>query len=163
MNISLFLHCVKSVRIRNFLVRIFPHSDRIRREIKCGIKSVRMRQNTDWKNSKYGHFSRSTSHCLVICFHVSSILSRAQNRRWTADESYSYSYWNQMSYSTVSTWTYTKFCVIYFQNKSCSIVLHFTVRSCFFWLNVSKDTDLLFALPWMFFEYFLDLSQKVYL
>ena len=35
------------------LVRIFPHSDWIRRDI------VRMLVNTDRKNSKYRHFSRS--------------------------------------------------------------------------------------------------------
>ena len=35
------------------LVRIFPHSDWIQRDI------VRMLVNTDKKNSKYGHFSRS--------------------------------------------------------------------------------------------------------
>ena len=38
-------HCVKSVCIRSFSV---PYS-------------VRKRENTDWKNSQYGHFSRSES------------------------------------------------------------------------------------------------------
>ena len=35
---------------RVIMVRIFPHSDRIR---------VRMRENADQNNSEYGHFSRS--------------------------------------------------------------------------------------------------------
>ena len=37
------LHCVKSVRFRSF----------------SSSYSVRMRENTDQKNSEYGHFSRS--------------------------------------------------------------------------------------------------------
>ena len=41
---------------RVFLVRIFPHSDWIRRETEY---SVQMRENTNQKNSEYGHFSRS--------------------------------------------------------------------------------------------------------
>ena len=39
-----------------FLVRIFPYSDWIRRDTEY---SVRIRENTDQKNSEYGHFSRS--------------------------------------------------------------------------------------------------------
>ena len=38
-----FFHCVKSVSIRSF----------------SGPHSVRMWENTDQKNSEYGHFSRS--------------------------------------------------------------------------------------------------------
>ena len=37
------------------LVRIFPHSDWIRRD----TESVRIRENADQNNSEYGHFSRS--------------------------------------------------------------------------------------------------------
>ena len=37
------VHCVKSVRIRSY----------------SGPYSVRMRENTDQNNSKYGHFLRS--------------------------------------------------------------------------------------------------------
>ena len=39
----IYTHCVKSVRIRSF----------------SGPYSIRMREKTDKKNSKYGHFSRS--------------------------------------------------------------------------------------------------------
>ena len=39
------------------LVRIFPHSNWIRRDAE--YHSVRMRENTDQKNSEYGNFSRS--------------------------------------------------------------------------------------------------------
>ena len=42
------------------LVRIFTHSDWIRREVlHISPYSVRMRENTDQDNSEYGHFSRS--------------------------------------------------------------------------------------------------------
>ena len=41
-------HSVKSVQIRGFLVRIFPHSDWIRRPY-----SVRKRENTDQKKTLY--------------------------------------------------------------------------------------------------------------
>ena len=37
-----------------FLVRIFPHSDRIRRDTPS--YSARMQESTDQKNSEYGHF-----------------------------------------------------------------------------------------------------------
>ena len=37
------IHCEKSVRIRSFI----------------SLYSVRMRENTDQKNSKYAHFTRS--------------------------------------------------------------------------------------------------------
>ena len=40
---------------RAFLVRIFPHSDRIG---SICPHSVQMRKNTDQKNSEYGHFLR---------------------------------------------------------------------------------------------------------
>ena len=49
-----------------FLVRVFPHSDGIRRDLRVQLQiqsispySERMRENTDQKNSKYGHFSHS--------------------------------------------------------------------------------------------------------
>ena len=42
------------------LGRIFPHSDWVRRDILCICPySVRIQKNTDYKNSEYGHFSRS--------------------------------------------------------------------------------------------------------
>ena len=46
-------NCVKTVRIQSFSGRIFPH-------IFCSSPdSVRMRKNTDQKNSECGHFSHS--------------------------------------------------------------------------------------------------------
>ena len=45
--------CVKSVGIRSFLVLIFSHSDWTR-------------ENTDQKNSEYGHFSRSVKCWIMI-------------------------------------------------------------------------------------------------
>ena len=39
-----------------FLVRVFPHLDWI---LRFSPYSVRMRENTDQKNSEYGHFSHS--------------------------------------------------------------------------------------------------------
>ena len=51
-----------------FVVRIFPHSDLIRRYLGNPVK---IRENTDQKNSKYGHFSRS-------CWGVSVILDIIQ-------------------------------------------------------------------------------------
>ena len=44
-----------------FLLRIFPHSDWIRRDTIYSY-SVRIRENTDQKNSVFGHFSRSANH-----------------------------------------------------------------------------------------------------
>ena len=44
----------------DFLVRIFPLSDWIRRDTKyLSPYSARMRENMDQRNSKYGHFLRS--------------------------------------------------------------------------------------------------------
>ena len=40
------------------LVRIFPHSEQIRRDT---LYSVRMPKNAGQNNSKYGHFLRSAS------------------------------------------------------------------------------------------------------
>ena len=40
------LHCVKSIRIRSY--------------------SVRMRKNTDQNNSKYGHFLNTVNHCKIL-------------------------------------------------------------------------------------------------
>ena len=39
-------HCVKSVRIRSFLVRIFPHSDWIGRNLGIAPYSILIRKNT---------------------------------------------------------------------------------------------------------------------
>ena len=58
--------CMKSVRIRSFLVHIFPHPDWIRGDTSYSPYSVRMRENTDQKNSEYGHFSRSEG-CVFAC------------------------------------------------------------------------------------------------
>ena len=41
-----------------FLVRIVPHSDWIRRDTDY-LYLDQMQENTDQKNSEYGHFSRS--------------------------------------------------------------------------------------------------------
>ena len=43
-----------------FLVRIFPHSDRIRRDPEISPHSARLRENTDQKNLRIwiGHFSQ---------------------------------------------------------------------------------------------------------
>ena len=53
-------HCVKSVQIRNFFYSVFS---RIWTEygevLRISPYSVRMRENTDQKNSVFGHFSRS--------------------------------------------------------------------------------------------------------
>ena len=51
---------------RDFLVRIFPHSDWIRRDTEYLPYSVRLRENMEQKNSKYGHFSPSVSNKLPI-------------------------------------------------------------------------------------------------
>ena len=42
-----------------FLDRIFPHSNRIGKDAPFSPHSVRVPENTDLKNSEYGHFSRS--------------------------------------------------------------------------------------------------------
>ena len=61
-NTALEKHCMKSVRIRNFsgsfLLRISPYS-------------VRIRENTNQKNSEYGHFSRSENLYLTVFHHFS--------------------------------------------------------------------------------------------
>ena len=44
-----------------FLVRIFPHSDWIRRDTPSPY-SFRMQENTDQKKSEYGHFSQ----CVIV-------------------------------------------------------------------------------------------------
>ena len=53
-------HCMKSVQIRSFSWSVFS---RIRTEYgkirSMSPYSVRMRENTDQKNSAFGHFSRS--------------------------------------------------------------------------------------------------------
>ena len=58
-NISL-LHCVKSVRIRSFPGPYFPAFGlNMERYEVSPPYSFRIRENTDKKNSKYGHFSWS--------------------------------------------------------------------------------------------------------
>ena len=55
-------HCVKSVRIRSFSGPHFPAFGLNKEEIlRISPYSVRIRENTDQKNSEYGHFSRSES------------------------------------------------------------------------------------------------------
>ena len=53
-------HCVKSVHIRSFFWSVFSRIQTEYKEI-LGISPhlVRMRENTDQKNSVFGHFSRS--------------------------------------------------------------------------------------------------------
>ena len=53
-----YIHCVKSVRIQSFLVRIF-------------LYSLRMRENTDQKNSKQGH---------SLCNHFCNVLTSPDHR-----------------------------------------------------------------------------------
>ena len=65
---SISLHCVQSVRIRGFSGLYFHafalsterYSVQIRIQSECPY-SVEMQENTDQKNSKYGHFSRSVT------------------------------------------------------------------------------------------------------
>ena len=55
-------YCVKSVRIRSFSGPYFPAFglNTERYSVLCiSPYSVRMRENTEQKNSEYGHFSRS--------------------------------------------------------------------------------------------------------
>ena len=44
------------------VVRIFPHSDRIRRDTSISPYLIRMWEKTDQNNSIYGHFLRSKNH-----------------------------------------------------------------------------------------------------
>ena len=54
------LHCVKSVQIQSYFWSVFS---RIRTEygeiLRISPYSVRMRENTDQNNSKYGYFLRN--------------------------------------------------------------------------------------------------------
>ena len=59
---SLKSHCVKSVRICSFLVRIFRIGAEYRDLLRKSQYSVSMRGNTDKKNSEYGHYLRSVYH-----------------------------------------------------------------------------------------------------
>ena len=52
-NLPLNNHCIKVSVFGVFLVRVFPHSEWIRRDTPY---SVRIPQNTDQKSSKHGHF-----------------------------------------------------------------------------------------------------------
>ena len=65
------MHCVKSVRYRCFSGLYFPA---------FGLNSpysVRLRENTDQKNSKYGHFSCSDgSLWLLSSYHLNFRLSK---------------------------------------------------------------------------------------
>ena len=68
------LHCEKSARIRSFygsyLLRISPYS-------------VRMRENTDQKNSKYGHIDafESLSNLVSDNCHISLFIRSISNQR----------------------------------------------------------------------------------
>ena len=54
------LHCVKCVQIRSFFWSVFSRIRNQYGEILCiSPYSVRMRKNTNQKNSVFGHFSRS--------------------------------------------------------------------------------------------------------
>ena len=48
---SCWFHCMKSVRMRSFLVRIFPQET-----LRISPYSVQMWENIDQKNSEYGFF-----------------------------------------------------------------------------------------------------------
>ena len=61
------LHCVKSVRIRSFPGSYFPAFGPNTESESVSTHSVRMRENTDQKNSEYGHSSRKTT-CHSIKF-----------------------------------------------------------------------------------------------
>ena len=56
-------HFVKNDRIRSFSGPYFPafglNTERYREKLRISPYSVRMRENTDQKNSKYGHFPHS--------------------------------------------------------------------------------------------------------
>ena len=57
---TLVTHCVKSVRIRSYFWSVFSRIQAEYGEIRSISRySVRMRENTDQKNSEYGRFSRS--------------------------------------------------------------------------------------------------------
>ena len=57
---------VKSVRIWSFLIRIFLHWD-IYEDLLCKSPySLRMRENTDQKNSEYGQFPRSSQEIMKL-------------------------------------------------------------------------------------------------
>ena len=59
---TLFLHCVKSVRIRSFSGLYFPRIRTGYVEIRSiFLYSVRMWENMDQKNSEYKHFSSSVN------------------------------------------------------------------------------------------------------
>ena len=48
------------------LVRIFPHSDWIRRDLRISLYSVQIWENTDQNNSEYGHFLRSVREAVKV-------------------------------------------------------------------------------------------------
>ena len=52
-------HCVKSVPIQIFLGYIFPRRTEYGEIQSISPYSVRMRENTNQKNSEFGHFLRS--------------------------------------------------------------------------------------------------------
>ena len=65
--INIGVNCVKNVRIGSFSAPYFPAFGR---NVSL-LGSVRMRENRDQKNSKYGHFSRSNKlnrFCAYISF-----------------------------------------------------------------------------------------------
>ena len=66
------IHCVKSVRIRSF----------------SGQYSIRMRENTDQRNSEYEHFSRNDklSEILVNFAETNLELSFCPNHSWISLE-----------------------------------------------------------------------------
>ena len=79
-----FRHCVKSVRIQSYSSPHFPASDWYWEIRSISLYSVRMRENADQNNSKYGHFLRSE-----CCYfpttqnpwsHFVSISSRQMNK-----------------------------------------------------------------------------------
>ena len=63
-------HYVKSARIRSFSGPHFPTFG-----LNTGRYSVRMRENTDQKNSEYGHFPHSSWYFFLRGHHYNSIRS----------------------------------------------------------------------------------------
>ena len=72
----LLFHCVKSVRIRSFSGPYCPtfglNTERC--SVSLRIQSDRMEENTDQKNSEYGHFLRSISLSKPIIFAFAKVV-----------------------------------------------------------------------------------------
>ena len=82
---SITVTAQKVFLFKDFLVRIFPHSDWIRRDTPSPY-SVRMQENTDHKKSEYGHFSQCVivqlNPCLANILFL-YLLKTLENHRWS--------------------------------------------------------------------------------